>query len=126
MRKEKIMLKTTSDHSCQVCGCELVVPDWVEYHGENAYCEECALRENYNFQTALKYIESNNLEKEFYVEWVYETDVREASLSLLSLCMNGFREFTEQLQSKLLYEFITYDIGHFLDWLNVGDYYYAL
>lgn len=79
-------------------------------------CKECS-DENLTVQTALDYLRETNQEKEFFVEWMYRSEVDQASPELINLCKSAWRKFGVSGQSELM-EFMEEQKDDFADWLE--------
>lgn len=104
---------------CEVCD------KWFDKDDGDLYvsiCVSCA-REYFTPERAMKYIKDANAEKDFYIDYYFNSNTRIASDELITLCKNCFvtdleYDLHKQEATELIKDFVFGDIYDWCDWVE--------
>lgn len=101
-------------YKCCVCG-EYNHPDDMA----SAQCCNKCMEENIDEETFKKYLKDQNLETDFYVDWVTESQCDNVSHILLHICKTAFDSMSDEKRMEEIKSFIEDDVDDFASWLEV-------
>lgn len=93
----------------------------------DGWCYECA-KEAFNVELGMEYLEKNLEDKEFYVDFYFNSNCLDASNSLIGLCKQSFIDSYNDKSKKpwnpeeIMKEYIFNDMVGWIDFLNDGGY----
>lgn len=97
---------------CNVCG-EFKNPENMVVHN---CCEDCYQKEN-TIKNNLLFLEEDEKESDFFVNWLFQSDCENASQALIYLC-KGAWEAMGDYGDKIMKEYIKEHKEDFAEWLT--------
>lgn len=99
------------EYDC-ACGCGAFVCE------ENMLCFECEA-ESRKVNVMIRYLEEQNCEEEFYIEWLYDTELVRSSHELLVIAKKMYDKWLEldrETATNELISFVLDDVYYYEDW----------
>ena len=97
---------------CDICGCWKHPDDMASKH----CCDGCAERER-TVENALRFLKDCKKEKDFFVDWLFDSTTVNASVALIYLCKSVWKAMGEHGQAELR-DFISENKEEFAEWLE--------